>query len=223
MHILKEAACIFTAVIAGIFSRKQMDRFHLFIFFQLLTGFFFYILSYLVIVYQRANNLGLNNHWVFNLNTLVETSLLSIAALSFLKTKADKNLVTFLYVLFVIAVLSLLSVNGWLVFSVPAYAAESFVVVAMYSLILYRYFGQNRPSKTGNSEIWICTGLLIYFAGNLPYFSLFNFFNAHYPALSKSFHAIITEILANVRYLLVAVGFWLVKKNALNHRNLYHE
>ena len=134
----------------------------------------------------------------------------------FFRERFKKISISIIYFFFLLAYTIFVYQNGFIFFSIYSFIAESLVITAVYALVLYEVMHHPGANKFRLPELWICIGLLLYFACNLPYFSVFDFLNQHHPKVSKVLFRIITDVFANIRYLCMAIGFWLIKQNSVS-------
>lgn len=204
-QILWESGGAIVALISGIYFYRKLNAFYRIMFLELLLCLLLYSLSHLVTSYQRNHNVPENNHWVFNINTASETVVLLFAAYSFFSTKPFKLTIVFTICAF-IAIFSLLLIyNGPLQFNVTGYSIESFIIIITFSTVI---FVCTRNGFATKCEVWASAGLVLFFAGNLPYFSAFNFLTSNYFRVSESMYLFFTLTLQHVRFLLLAIGFY---------------
>lgn len=209
---LNETLTIFLALVAGSMAYKKMNRFYRCLFYQLACAAILYILSHVVTKYQKHNHLPLNNHWVFNLTTLIETSLMILAAYYHFTEKITKRFILLLYVFFIITYLLLLLRSGFNTFNSFAYVIGCFAISLIYCKILYDHF---YSSIHFNSPLlWVCLGALLYFAANIPYLSLMDYLNENYLHINSKLFRFIPNVFSNIRYLCLAIGFWLIRRHA---------
>lgn len=214
IEYLNETLCFVIAFVIGLSIYKTMTPFYKALFWQLLCWIVIYLISHIVTKYQKWQDLPRNNQWVFNLSIFIETSLLALAAYLYFKDKLKQRMIILLYALFMGIYLASVYIKGFNAFLKYAFISECFIILILYTRILYSHFYIN--IKVSSPEFWISTGILVFFAGNLPYFLLFDYLNSNHPKLSLLFFNIITDVLANVRYLLLAVGFWILRRSNLN-------
>ena len=215
LQFIYESFSLFIALSAGIYAYRYMSSFARTLFFQLLVWIFFYLVSYLITLYQIQSQLVQNNQWIFNIYIILETLLLSIASYRYLQDAGSKYLAFTLYGLFLLVMLAQLSMAGYSGFANYGVAIAGILVTILYTLILYRQFTVDTSSKIRTPEIWAGIGLVIYFACDVPYFSLFSYLNTYHLKLSSFLFHVITDVLANIRYLLLAVTFWLIGRKAV--------
>lgn len=212
LNIINEIGFVLVAIICGLLVYKHADGFNRVLFIHLLSYSLLYALGYLVTEYQQSRGEPLNNHWVFNLNILTETSLLTLAAFKYFEKGIKRRIVAGTFFAFIVIYAIQILQKGIFVFSVLSFIVESLAMTAVYSLVLYDCLKERKISTWRNPVFWAVLGMLIYFACNLPYFSLFNYLNENHIKLSKLLIHV-TETLANVRYICVAIGFLVLYKN----------
>lgn len=196
----------------GTISYKKMTPFGRILFYQVVSWVIIYGLSNYITKYQKWHNLPRNNHWLFNINILIECSFLTFAAYYYLK-KTNRSGVLFLYGFFFISYILIMYFKSFSEFNPYAYLFECLLVTALYSLVLYNYFNSDLQHQSQPIVVWVSIGILLYFACNVPYFSLFDYLNRQHPEISSKLFAFITDILANARYLCLAIGFWLIRRH----------
>ena len=212
-QLVNESLSLTLALGAGMYAYSYMNTFIRTLFLQLVIWIFFFVFSHILTAFQDSTNM--NNQWVFYIHIPLELLVLNIAACYFLKDKLFRYLSISLYSIFMVILLFQLSHLKPREFINYAVVASGINVTVLYTFILYKKFKSDPASWKRSPEVIASIGLIIYFACNVPYFSLFNYLNAHYPALSFKLFHMITDVLANVRYLCLAVAFWLVRKNSL--------
>jgi hypothetical protein len=215
LQLINESFGLLLAFGMGIFAYPYMNNFTRILFFQLVTWLMIFTVSYILTTYQHHQRLNMSNQWLYNIEMLVEFSLLVLAIHYLFADKFVLYLSGSLYSLFLIVLFAQLKASGLSSFANYALAASGLTVTILYTLLLYRKFKTDPSSLKKSPEVIASIGLIIYFACNVPYFSLFNYLNVHYPDLSKKLFHMITDVLANVRYVCLAIAFWLVRKNGL--------
>ncbi len=200
------------ALIAGGFAYSGMLKFHKLLFLQILLYAPFYIASYLVIVYQRNHQLSLNNLWILNIYSVLETICLLLAAYTQLSQKRKKMMLTLLTLPYLALLIYDWTVNSIYSFYSLSFYAECVLLIIAYSYLLYSIVHQNPTEWKSKPETWMVIGILLYYAGTAPYMALFNALNQTHSKLLNILHLIINDMLCNTRYLLLSLGFWLIYK-----------
>jgi hypothetical protein len=213
LDIIVESFGMILATCIGVICYKKMNMFYRLLFIQLISWLILYILSYGVTEYQKHKHLSENNQWVFNIQLFCETTLLCFAANCYFEKRFAKRLVMLSWMLFLFFFFGRLASNGFFEFNVISYSAESILMLAIYTLILFQCFYETFTIEVKSPEVWASIGLVLYFGCNLPYFSLFNYLNSHYLNMSETLHRHITDVFSNIRYILLAIGFLVLNKN----------
>ena len=85
----------------------------------------------------------------------------------------------------------------------------------LFLLVLYVQFTKGDSNWTRSPIVWISLGIILYFGGAVPYLSLMHYLQSN-PKINLLLFRIIIDVLANIRYLLLALGFWFVRRNVLS-------
>lgn len=212
-QVLYEVISQLLSVAAGIYAYPYMTKFIRLLFFQLIAWQAVYLSSHAYTAYQHSIGLEMQNHWIYNIQVPLELLFLTVAACYFLKDALSRHLAIILYIIFLLTVALQLKLSGTDHFINYGMVVAGIIVTILYSQVLYRKFNSDHLSWKRSPEIWASTGLIIYFACNIPYFSMFDYLNVKHPALSEKLFHFITDVLANIRYLFLAIAFLLVRKN----------
>jgi hypothetical protein len=156
-----------------------------------------------------------HNQWVYNLAMPVETAILSLGGYEYFKEEREKILIVAGYVVFLLVFVTELFLKGILVFSNHGFITEGIILLVLYLSVIYSLFASRQNTWKHAPEMWISLGIVIYFAGVIPYFSLMDYLEEYHPAINLIFYRYINIELSNVRYLLLAYGFWLARRNTL--------
>jgi hypothetical protein len=189
-----------------------MRRFHRLMFWQVVTWLGFFTAAYMLDLWQINHGVERNNHWVFNIHLFIETGFLMMAARVYAGKGVPKTLLGVYFGLFVLSYLASLLMNGISGYAYYADATACFVLCAIYALILFQLFHQG-GSWWKTPEIYMCSGIFIYYACSIPYITAFGYLQQSYPDLSRILFHLVNDVLANLRYGLLALGFWLIKNN----------
>jgi len=182
-----------------------------------------YISTTVVNLVLLANTLHPDDQWVYNLYMPVEAGLLSWAAFEYFKTNKRRFLIWVGYLIFLIAFVVEVSIKGIQIFSNHGYIAESALLLIIYLLLLYDYFTKQNTNWKSSPDVWISLGIVLYFGGVVPYLSLMQYLQSSHPKINLFLFYFIIEGLANVRYLLLALGFWFVRRNVLSKISGFNE
>jgi len=106
-----------------------------------------------------------------------------------------------------------IAVNGIWIYSHFTDLVACFIITLISVFVLYEIFLKTEKQWYRQPEVYICVGLLVYFASSIPYIALMGYLQEKQPELNTIMFQVINGVLANLRYLGVAIAFWLVKKN----------
>lgn len=96
--------------------------------------------------------------------------------------------------------------NHFYSFTLLAYAV---VFVVLYSRILYDKIYRSSGRIFSVPELWLCTGIIIFFGCSVPYFLYFNHMAGLTPDQKKLVKILVLDIPNNINYLFTAVAFFL--------------
>lgn len=217
LQVINEALSLTLATAIGFRHYRLMSPFFKALFMQLIVWDFFYLFSYAITIRLSEYGLTPNNSWWLNAHMPFETGMLALAAYAYFDEKKPKYLLLLLYAIFLCACILLLSMNYIDRYNNYAAMLQGLLITLFYSVILYRVFTDPGFSWQQHPEIWVCTGLIIYFACNTPYMSAFNYLNKFHRGTSLILFRIITDVLANIRYFLLAFAFWQLRRQAVSN------
>ncbi len=211
IELINQLSGIGIALILGIWAFRYMNAVYRIFFYQLLVFSIILAASYFV---PSVSSAQYNNQWLYNLSMPLETFFLSWAAYEYFKFSKQKYLVGVGYCLFMAALLIEIYAKGFFVFSNHGYIAESVLLLLLYLLVLYNQLTKENNAWKRSPEVWISIGIVLYFGGVVPYLSFINYLQEIHSKVSHFLFRIIIEGLSNLRYLLLAAGFWLIRRNA---------
>jgi len=203
-QIINESLSLVIAFILGIRVYSSMNMFSRLLFFQLCGWLLFYCLGHLVTSLQPEGNK--NNHFIYNISLVFETTLLLLSAGIILKTRFKYLLILAFCGFTTIYLLHMYS-QGIHVYALTADIYSSLVFSFIFTFVLYRLF-LNESSPFFMPEFWMILGLLIYFACSIPYLSFFSFLGKQEKLKSLGIYHFINDNLSNIRYIMLAIGFW---------------
>ena len=222
-QLIIELSGIAIALVLGLYTFRYMTLLHKFFFYQLLAFITVYILSYMVFLLPNSSGLHHNNQWLFNISMPIETGLLTWAAFEYFKMYKERFLIWIAYTIFLAIFISELFIKGVLVFSNHGYITQSILLEIMYLLIMYVRFRKQSISWWRSPEVWISLGIVLYFGGIVPYLGLIHYLQLNHPKINLFLYRFIIEGLGNLRYIFLAVGFWLIRRNAITQTSAVHE
>jgi hypothetical protein len=215
VRIIDESFTLIFALGIGIYAFRSMNLFYRIFFYQLLAYILIYILSHVTNIILLARNMPQDNQWVFNVSMPMEAGILTWAAYEYFKNTRGKIWIWIGYAAFLVVLITEISIKGIWIFSNHGCIAESALLLILYLLILYSHFTSQNSTWKRSPELWICLGIVLFYGGVVPYFSLMHYLQASYPKVNAFLYYFIIDGLATLRYVLLAVGFWFVRRNAL--------
>lgn len=216
LKTILESLHLIIALCMGIFVFRYLNPFQRIFFFQLLSSSIVFIWGNVINFISNTYSLHLSNHWLYNLYMPIEAGLLVFAAFEYFRTNRWKYLIGLGYVAFLSAFITEISINGLNTFSNHGYIAESALLLLLFLLVLYIHFTKGDNDWKSSPTTWISLGIVLYFGGAVPYLSFMQYLQISHPKINLFLFYFIIEGLANVRYLLLALGFWFVRRNVLS-------
>jgi hypothetical protein len=212
LTLIAEITCLSLAFIAGCFTWKRLSPFFKVLFLQVVVWIVVYTCGNIITYQQQLINQPIDNQWLMNIHLVLETGLLLWAA-RFMYAKTNGRWFLVLGAIgFTVVYISQVALNGFLHYLHYADLTECIVITLVFAPVLF-----NSPAgKTGLPLRIACVALLIYFACSVPYVSLMNDLQQHSPKLNSLLYHLISDILANVRYALVALAFVVQYRNNNN-------
>ncbi|MNU74585.1 hypothetical protein D3C71_640910 [compost metagenome] len=210
LTLFTEILCLSLAVLTGILAFRRMNWFFRILFLQVVVWSLFYTGSHVITQHQQSMNQPIDNRWLMNIHLLIETGLLLTAAW-FVLPKALRTFMTtgaflFFLTVFIIQVWKQ-GFDGYLNY---ADVAACIVITLVFSVLLYTFGQQTREPLWRSPEKWACLGILMYFACSVPYVSMMNYLQTESPAVNTFLYYLISGAVANIRYVLLALAFWLL-------------
>jgi len=215
IQLINELSGIVIAMLAGLYSFRYIHSFYKVYFIQLLIYILVYILSYVVLSLPNINPFPGSNQWLYNLQIPIETGLLVWAGYQYFKPYKERFLLLIGYVIVFAVFICEVIIKGLNVFANHGYIAESILLLILYLVVLYSQFRIENNSWKRSPDIWIALGIIIYFGGIVPYLSLVHYLDLYHRTLSYYLYNIIPVGLGNLRYIMLAIGFCLMRRNAI--------
>jgi len=203
-YILLSLSSAILALGVGLIVYKRLAKFYRLLFFQVLV---YLILDCISIPFMPHNS------WVINILVPAETALLFAAAQAYFNTSKSKYLLLLLYgVFFTVYLFDVLFFTGMNGFAYHASIAEGVLAAGIYITILYCQLDKGINVFDSWPVTFICLGMAVYFAGSIPYLSTLFYFDKKDPVLNLRLFQNIIGLLAHVRYVCLALGFYLAWK-----------
>lgn len=210
LTLFAEILCLSLAILTGILAFRHMNNFFRILFLQVVIWSLFYAGSHAITLYQQAINQPIDNQWLLNIHLILETGLLLTAAW-FVLSKVLRNFIIMGGFLFFLTVLG---IQGWKqgfdVYLNLADVAACIAITLVFSMVLYTFGQQGSKHLWKSPEKWACLGILMYFACSVPYVSMMGYLQTENPEVNTFLYYLISGALANIRYLLLALAFWML-------------
>jgi len=223
MKLFSETFTLFLALFFGIKAYRQMSSYFKLLFLHILVCLIIYFVSHATLYFQSVNGLIKNNQWLFNIFILVETTILSLSAHIYFKQNNIRSLVFILLPFFLLVFVIELYAKGIRAFVSYSSVAESFILSFFYVIVLGNQFHKHVSEWYRAPIVFVSIGVLVYFICMVPYISLMHYFQKHNPSANRLLFHLVTDILANVRYILLTGAFLLVAINIKSHNPQYND
>lgn len=204
LETIIESFCIFLAVTVGIYYYHYLNRFY--------RIFFLQVAIYLIVYIAARSFLSLN-HFIYNLGTFIEISLLMRAACVYFKDKRMRLMISALYACyFFVYIYCILLVTGPFSFAYWSYVCGGIGITVIYLIALYNTFLSALPVQEKRANTYLFLGLIIYFACNIPNLCMTGYLNDHLTEMGREIFNLLLNASANIRYILVAYTFWQLQR-----------
>jgi hypothetical protein len=198
-------AIIFIPLVVGLFHYKKLTRSHRFLYWFIVVGTLTELANKtLKEIFVMKNNMPLGHLYIS-----ISFIFLALFYLFELKSFINKKIIIAVIILYELFCLhNVIFFQSHLAFPSLPGAISSLLLVA-FSVLLFAYIMREGEIQvlTDSSLIWINSAVLLYFAGNFFYYSLFNLMlNYSHEFLIRTF--IFFSILNSIFYILIAIGLW---------------
>lgn len=207
LRLIPEIGCILSAIITGIISFRLMSPFFRTLFWQVVIWSLFYTASHVITLWQQAHHLPIDNQWLMNIHLILETGLL-LAAARFILPASISN--TFFIggtvIVLIVAILqgSFYGFTNYLNFTD---VTACLVISICYFTVFFHLHQQETTKAWLSPEKLACVGILLYCVCSIPYVSMMHFLDS-FPKMNTFLYHLISDVLANMRYLLLAIAFY---------------
>lgn len=150
-----------------------------------------------------------SNSWLYNCYMIFDFGLLAATAYYFRPSKSTLNCITVASFFFLLSWGYTFFSTGISLFFVNVYMIISILILIVYIWLLYYQAMECKHSLIKSPGFWACTGIIVFYACNAPFFSIMNLLND--KAKQSTLHYLITTVLNNIRYLLLAYSFCLIR------------
>lgn len=148
-----------------------------------------------------------------NLHLIGETLFLLAAALVKVPEKPLKAVVVTTAVVFLTVVFYQMAITGMSMYFNTADVTECTIMTLVFGYLLFRTMTESRNSKYKTPVILACTGIVVYFACSVPLVALLHVIQQRDPKTNDFLFFVINDVVANLRYLFLALAFWLTQRS----------
>lgn len=198
------------AVLAGAIRYQRMDRSTRSVFFQVFAYMVVLTLVKQVMAYQRMNNLDLNTNIVYNIYLPLETFFLIQAAFFRFENKLFKMFLFTASALFITSFCIELFYKSPLQYCNYTDTFANITLSLVFGVLLFQEFRKEAFVWSSASFIWIVLGVFLFSASTATYMSIFDYLNRINPEMNRTVYRILFGVTANLKYALIALGFWLI-------------
>jgi hypothetical protein len=208
---------IFIALIAGIFFYKSFTKGWKLLSIQVIIAFAVELSAY----YIRMNHQP--NGWLYNIYLIADFTLLITVAYFLIQDKRFQFLFLGAFSLFMLVWLyDVVYLYGITKFAAHAYIASSILLIATYLYLLFYDTLRWKKAVYLSPVFWLCIAIIVFYGCNITYFYLMDTIIKTLSKEQKDLLLWLLKILVAVRYVLIALSFYLVYYNNKNIKNNIH-
>ncbi len=198
-------ALIFLAGLAGIYKRKVLPVAFRYLETQLLLAVVAELWGQLLMYHQREST------GIFNVYIMMEFMLLIGMAIRWMQNKRFTNVLLGAITIYAVAWCVCVMYNGYDTFMTGVFLFGCVVLSCCYLYIIF-FIARITDYPAREPFFWIALGIMIYFGGCIPLFSMFDYLRLHVKPGLRGYLYTVNDVLAIIRYLLVLYGFSFLKK-----------
>lgn len=217
MQLAKEALFLFVAFALGAAKYEKLTPFFRLLFVQAILAVICYLSARYVLNVQRLvlPPAYRSNQFVFNIYIFLEALILIWAGLKQLNVERWK-LAIWPFAIFLICYFIQISSGSFLVFYNYAAAIEGVILFVIYMRIAAKGIMGKTPGKSIQAEVYASLGIILFFSVYVPYIGMIHYLYENHPISNLILYAYIIEFLNVLRYLFLAIGFWLAGRTTSN-------
>ncbi len=201
---------VLLSIYMGSRTRRFSNDFFRMLLLQVIVFGLMIIATNVLSAYNTFHNTQISNRSILNVHVGIEAILLFKAAFYFLKSTLEKRIAQSLFGIFVFTWLFQLIYLGLGSLNDTADLMACITLTLVYSMVLFKCIKMNRGKWWASPEILTIIGMLAYFAGSVPFVSMMSYLSKNEPKLYFLLFNIINSGLANTRYLLLFISFFLI-------------
>ena len=201
LHQLLISSGLLLATAAGLAGWRRLSAVLRIVALQCLAAQLFTIAAVAIIKMKIDST----NHHLLNISLIAECGLLLLALHNYFNRRLISRWLAAGFAVFLLTWVWSVCIYKLRIFATGAALTESLLLMSAFLYTLYHSVMRQR-SLHRNAIVWLSLGAIVYFGPLIPYISLMSYLQKTYPVLnSKLFYVV--PILANLRYLLTAIGF----------------
>jgi hypothetical protein len=194
------------AIVSGLYYWGKLPKSYKLAFWVTVMGLVCETIGYYIVKVLHQYNV-----WIFNIYIPLEFMLFCLA-FSYESTNAKfKKAIPFIMGAYAITWIALIYKNTMFVFSHYAMLCSCVILPALYLALLLENIFDNDESLTKTPIFWLCTAIIVCFAGNIPYMAMFEYWIMKYLTSSHvSLLLNFNQLLDAIRYPLIGISFLLL-------------
>ncbi len=207
-HLIRYSNLIIAApFLIGVMRNRYLQKETLIIFYFILNGILFEIISRTIVRLQIKNNLPF-----FHIYTVIEFFIISWFYWLVFKDYFSKLLIPIVFfTFFIFSLIDSFVFHNVFTFNSYAKSLECIIIVVLSVLYLYKTFNEFQEKDPSDTPVfWINAGFLFYFSGCLFLFTFSNYILTQGKSMAIvtwALHAFFMILM----YILIAVGLWRTK------------
>lgn len=198
-------ALIFLAFLLGISRRRQLPVALKYLVALLLVAFVAEVCGQLSMHYRRESTI------IFNVYIMVEFIILMAMAIRWVQKKRFTNIIVAAITIYTVSWCIYILCCGYDMFITRIFLLGCIFLCCSYLYIIF-FIARITDNPTHHPFFWVALGIVIYFGGCIPLFSMFDYLKSHEKIRLGSYLYTINDILAIIRYLLILYGLSLPKR-----------
>jgi hypothetical protein len=202
------------AVFNGILSYKNLNAYFRILFYQTVFALIALVIFQLHLLYFKENKFPVSNHWLMNIQLLVEMQFIFLAVWKLNREVWFRRLILLSNGLFLTTFFIQIQYQGFLIYVNFADVLVCLCFTLLFTIILYQLIIVKRESIWNSPEKIASLGLLIYFACSVPIMSMDLYLIKNLPEIAGLLYHNVNIFLASIRYLFLARALYVIYKRS---------
>lgn len=160
-----------------------------------------------------------NKYYLYNSYLLSELFITSLTAYFLLKKTLIKKATYITLPLLLISWSSEVFLHQCKNFATITFLLSSVLFLGMFIVILYHY-GTTQLLPAKQPAFWVCISMIVYYGCNIPIFSFIDYLIVNHHGNPEVLYTVINNSVSILRYMLLAVAFFLILKKPLQSQNM---